>query len=234
MSVVRREKIQTRRWRDVDATKTTTHLRGDGRKVPGIRGVLRQNGLGAIIARRGDERVYERHDTLRRAQKKNEDQEKGTPLFFPTKAERNSIQIERIIRWESETNLKSTTLHESNKKKKNGGGGGRGGYAHGQTQKKKTQLVVVALLLSIDSTSGVPIEIDVPFARRGPRPVLTHAGGREVHLIPFIAIEIIAQSAVERVFYVLFVLTVKIVTVARFAVGGGSSWVELDVEDRVS
>lgn len=156
-------------------------------------------------------------------------------LFFPTKAERNSIQIERmIIRWESETNLKSTTLHESNKKKKNGGGGGRGGYAHGQTQKKKTQLVVVALLLSIDSTSGVPIEIDVPFARRGPRPVLTHAGGREVHLIPFIAIEIIAQSAVERVFYVLFVLTVKIVTVARFAVGGGSSWVELDVEDRVS
>ena len=94
--------------------------------------------------------------------------------------------------------------------------------------------MVVALLLSIDSTSGVPIEIDVPFARRGPRPVLTHAGGREVHLIPFIAIEIIAQSAVERVFYVLFVLTVKIVTVARFAVGGGSSWVELDVEDRVS
>ena len=108
----------------------------------------------------------------------------------------------------------------------------RRGYTHGQTQKKT--LVVVALLLSIDSTSGVPIEIDVPFARRGPRPVLTHAGGREVHLIPFIAIEIIAQSAVERVFYVLFVLTVKIVTVARFAVGGGSSWVELDVEDRVS
>lgn len=236
MSVVRRkEKIQTRRWRDVDATKTTTHLRGDGRKVPGIRGVLRQNGLGAIIARRGDERVYERHDTLRRAQKKMRTKRKAPPsLFFPTKAERNSIQIERIIRRESETNLKSTTLHESNKKKKNGGGGGRGGYAHGQTQKKKTQLVVVALLLSIDSTSGVPIEIDVPFARRGPRPVLTHAGGREVHLIPFIAIEIIAQSAVERVFYVLFVLTVKIVTVARFAVGGGSSWVELDVEDRVS
>jgi len=86
VSVVRREKIQTRRWRDVDATKTTTHLRGDGRKVPGIRGVLRQNGLGAIIARRGDERVYERHDTLRRAQKKNEDQEKGTPLpLFPNK-----------------------------------------------------------------------------------------------------------------------------------------------------
>ena len=220
---------------DVDATKTTTHLRGDGRKVPGIRGVLRQNGLGAIIARRGDERVYERHDTLRRAQKKMRTKRKAPPsLFFPTKAERNSIQIERIIRRESETNLKSTTLHESNKKKKNGGGGGRGGYAHGQTQKKKTQLVVVALLLSIDSTSGVPIEIDVPFARRGPRPVLTHAGGREVHLIPFIAIEIIAQSAVERVFYVLFVLTVKIVTVARFAVGGGSSWVELDVEDRVS
>ena len=167
--------------------------------------------------------------------KKMRTKRKAPPsLFFPTKAERNSIQIERIIRRESETNLKSTTLHESNKKKKNGGGGGRGGYAHGQTQKKKTKLVVVALLLSIDSTSGVPIEIDVPFARRGPRPVLTHAGGREVHLIPFIAIEIIAQSAVERVFYVLFVLTVKIVTVARFAVGGGSSWVELDVEDRVS
>ena len=160
-----KKKIQTRRWRDVDATKTTTHLRGDGRKVPGIRGVLRQNGLGAIIARRGDERVYERHDTLRRAQKKMRTKRKAPPsLFFPTKAERNSIQIERIIRRESETNLKSTTLHESNKKKKNGGGGGRGGYAHGQTQKKKTQLVVVALLLSIDSTSGVPIEIDVPFA----------------------------------------------------------------------
>ena len=55
---------------DVDATKTTTHLRGDGRKVPGIRGVLRQNGLGAIIARRGDERVYERHDVVSRTKRK--------------------------------------------------------------------------------------------------------------------------------------------------------------------
>jgi len=165
--------------------------------------------------------------------KKMRTKRKAPPsLFFPTKAERNSIQIERIIHDGRAKRI--SKVHESNKKKKNGGGGGRGGYAHGQTKKKKTQLVVVALLLSIDSTSGVPIEIDVPFARRGPRPVLTHAGGREVHLIPFIAIEIIAQSAVERVFYVLFVLTVKIVTVARFAVGGGSSWVELDVEDRVS
>ena len=80
------EKFKRDDGEHVDATKTTTHLRGDGRKVPGIRGVLRQNGLGAIIARRGDERVYERHDTLRRAQKKNEDQEKGTPLpLFPNK-----------------------------------------------------------------------------------------------------------------------------------------------------
>ena len=55
---------------DVDATKTTTHLRGDGRKVPGIRGVLRQNGLGATIARRGDERVYERHDVVSRTKRK--------------------------------------------------------------------------------------------------------------------------------------------------------------------
>lgn len=70
--------------------------------------------------------------------KKMRTKRKAPPsLFFPTKAERNSIQIERIIRRESETNLKSTTLHESNKKKKNGGGGGRGGYAHGQTEKKE-------------------------------------------------------------------------------------------------
>ena len=62
-----------RKWfiRDFDATKTTTHLRGDGRKVPGIRGVLRQNGLGAIIARRGDERVYERHDVVSRTKRKS-------------------------------------------------------------------------------------------------------------------------------------------------------------------
>ena len=69
---------------DVDATKTTTHLRGDGRKVPGIRGVLRQNGLGAIIARRGDERVYERHDVVSRTKRKRKKlgPEKGTPLFL--------------------------------------------------------------------------------------------------------------------------------------------------------
>ena len=108
VSVVRREKIQTRRWRDVDATKTTTHLRGDGRKVPGIRGVLRQNGLGAIIARRGDERVYERHDTLRRAQKKNEDQEKGTPLpLFPNKGRKKLY-----------TNRENNTMGERNESQK--------------------------------------------------------------------------------------------------------------------
>ena len=157
VSVVRRkEKIQTRRWRDVDATKTTTHLRGDGRKVPGIRGVLRQNGLGAIIARRGDERVYERHDTLRRAQKEKEKmrtKRKAPPPLFLKKAERNSIQIERIIRRESETNLKSTTLRVKQKEKERRRRRKRRICAWTDT-KKKTQLVVVALLLSIDSTSG--------------------------------------------------------------------------------
>ena len=106
---------------DVDATKTTTHLRGDGRKVPGIRGVLRQNGLGAIIARRGDERVYERHDTLRRAQKKNEDQEKGTPLpLFPKQRPKEELYTNREnnTRWESETNLKSTRVKQKEKERR--------------------------------------------------------------------------------------------------------------------
>ena len=115
------EKFKRDDGEHVDATKTTTHLRGDGRKVPGIRGVLRQNGLGAIIARRGDERVYERHDTLRRAQKKNEDQEKGTPLpLFPKQRPKEELYTNREnnTRWESETNLKSTRVKQKEKERR--------------------------------------------------------------------------------------------------------------------
>ena len=64
--------------------------------------------LGAIIARRGDERVYERHDTLRRAQKKNEDQEKGTPLpLFPNKGRKKLY-----------TNRENDTMGERNESQK--------------------------------------------------------------------------------------------------------------------
>ena len=90
------------------------------------------------------------------------------------------------------------------------------------------------LLLSIRFPPGVPVEIDVSFARRGPRPVLAHADGREVHLIPFFAVEVVTQSAFERVFYVLFMFAVKVVAVAGFSVRRGSSRVELDVKDGVS
>lgn len=90
------------------------------------------------------------------------------------------------------------------------------------------------LLLSIHFPPGVPVEIDVSFARRGPRPVLAHADGREVHLIPFFAVEVVTQSAFERVFYVLFMFAVKVVAVAGFSVRRGSSRVELDVKDGVS
>ena len=84
--------------------------------------------------------------------------------------------------------------------------------------------------MSVGFPFGVPIEIDVPFAGSGPRPVLAHADGREVHLVPFFAIEVVAQGAFERVFYVLFVFAVEVVPVAGLAVGGGSSRVELDVK----
>ena len=123
-------------------------------------------------------------------------------------------------------------LHESNKKKKNGGEEKKENMR--MEIHKKTQLVVVALLLSVDSTSGVPVEIDVSFARSGPRPVLAHADGREVHLIPFFAVEVVTQSAFEHVFYVLFMFAVKVVAVAGFSVRRGSSRVELDVKDGVS
>ena len=52
--------------------------------------------------------------------KKMRTKRKAPPsLFFPTKAERNSIQIERImIRWESETNLKSTRVKQKEKERR--------------------------------------------------------------------------------------------------------------------